>query len=160
MSKYKTRLKRGEKVVLYDEFLPYLEKYIKNGDANEATITSILAYHYKEGAREKNAQLFPVRSGKYQKSIKYTGSRRSKRKTLKGGPLSSIYEYNGARILPNEKKALSTINNNRTETFFSRGVILIQPRPWFFNAIRDMRDRGVGKKEINEYLIHQLMGKK
>ena len=159
MSKYETRLKRGEKVVLYDDFLPYLERYLKNGDANEATVTSIIAYKYKEGAREKNAQLFPIRSGKYQKSIKYTGSRKSKRKTLKGGPLSSIFEYNGANILPKEKEALSTINNPRTNTFITRGPIYVGPRPWFFNAVREMRNKGLGKKEINEYLVNQLLGR-
>ena len=144
--KYKTRLAKGELVVC-EENVTKMLKAAGNDKVLVPRVTSMFALYYKVGAREINARLFPINTGKYNRSIYYKGGPKARNKYLKGGQLSSIYEYNGAVIKPKDKKAISSINNpNSKTTFITRGEIVIQPRPWFFNTVRKMRDSGVGEE--------------
>ena len=157
--KYKTRLAKGEKVVCEEN----VTKMLKAAGSDKILVpqvTSMIALYYKAGAREVNARLFPINTGKYNKSIYYKGGPKARNKYLKGGQLSSIYEYNGAVINPKEKAALSSINNPYSKTsFITRGEIVIQPRPWFFDTVRKMRDSGVGE-EATLQAIRENMYKK
>ena len=144
--KYKTRLAKGEKVVCEEN----VTKMLKDAGSDKVLVpqvTSMIALYYKAGAREVNARLFPINTGKYNRSIFYKGGPKARNKYLKGGQLSSIYEYNGAIIKPKDKVAMSSINNAHSKiNFVSRGEIVIQPRPWFFDTVRKMRDSGVGEE--------------
>lgn len=157
--KYKTRLAKGEKVVC-EENVTKMLKAAGSDNVLVPQVTSMIALYYKEGAREVNARLFPINTGRYNKSIIYKGGPKARNKYLKGGQLSSIYEYNGAIINPKNKQALSSVNNPHSKiNFITKGEIEIKPRPWFFDAVRKMRDSGVGEEAAMQ-AIRENMYKK
>lgn len=155
-----TRIKRGEQVVFWDEISPRLEKL--NADAGVVSrVIGAVSLAYKTGAREENARTFQTHTGKYLKSINYKMARKSKRSVLYAGQLSSIFEKKGAEIF-GEGKTLSNFSTYQSKgvpLFVSRDYLIdIPARPWFYDAVRRMRDNGIADRAANQQLAWEILG--
>ncbi len=123
-------------------------------------VVGAAALRLKRHARDVNRRTFPKITGDYNKSIWYKQYKRSARANLYGGNLSSIYEYNGAFIQPMKGQALKFEINGKT--IFYKGVIRIDPKPWFFPAMEEAYQRGyvdqAAMKQIEKELKEHNLG--
>jgi len=123
-------------------------------------VVGAAALRLKRHARDVNKRTFPKITGDYNKSIWYKQYKRSARANLYGGNLSSIYEYNGALIQPMKGQALKFEINGKT--VFYKGVIRINPKPWFFPAMDEAYQRGyvdqAAMKQIERELKERNLG--
>lgn len=132
--------KRTKKSVSFnDEVSDLLEAFAADPLVISRVVGSA-ALRLKNHAREVNARTFPKITGGYCKSIWFKQYKRSARATLGGGNLSSIYEHNGAFIQPMKGEALKFVINGKT--IFYKGVIRIEPKPWFYHAMEEAYQRG------------------
>ena len=137
-----------------------LDKYDKDGTITGKLINK-MCRGFKAGLRKANAEKFNVVTGSYQRSIWYSHRRNGTRATVYGGQLSNIYEKRGARIMPIDRKALSSQNNPRqlSGLIITKGDIYIPPRPWFFAACRNLQSNGTILRDTNRYLAVLLREK-
>jgi hypothetical protein len=117
-------------------------------------VVGAAALRLKRHARDVNRRTFPKITGDYNKSIWYKQYKRSARANLYGGNLSSIYEYNGAFIQPMKGQALKFEINGKT--IFYKGVIRIDPKPWFFPAMEEAYQRGYVDKAAMKQIEREL----
>ncbi len=133
--------RRGKSLEFNDEVSRLLANF--SADADQVIVSRVVgaaANRLKEHARDVNKRTFPKRTGGYEKSIWYKQYKRSARANLYGGQLSSIYERQGALIQPMKGQALKFEINGKT--VFYKGVIRINPKPWFYESMKDAFSRG------------------
>jgi hypothetical protein len=143
--------------VLFDDSVSDQLKAFSADKGVVARVVGAVALRMKEHVRDAHSRTFPQRSGKYQKSIWYKQGRNSVRATLRSGNLTNIYERKGAFIQPESGEALKFEIDGKV--IFYKGVIRIQPRPWFDVAVRDAQSAGIDNQAALRQLDYEIREK-
>jgi hypothetical protein len=129
------------------EFDDQVSRILENFGSDQAVVARVVgaaAHRLKLYARVVHRRTFRQHSGSYLRSIWYKQGKKSARATLYAGNLSSIYERAGALVQPMKGRALKFEIDGRT--VFYTGVLRIEARPWFLQAMRDAESRGYVKQ--------------
>ena len=143
----------GRNVVIDDR----ISSQLKGFGADQGVVSRVvgaIALSLKSESRKEQSRTFNRRTGRYQKSIWYRQRRGQPRATLYAGNLSSIYERRGAFIQPMKGMALRFEINGKQ--IFYRGVIKIDARPWFADAIRRAQARELDTKAASRQLYKEI----
>ena len=134
-----------------------IKNQLKGFGADQGVVSRVVgavALSLKEQARMVQSRTFVQRTGRYNKSIWYKQRRGQPRAVLYAGNLSSVYERRGAFIQPMKGVALRFEINGRQ--IFYRGVIKVEARPWFYDAIRRACSRDVDTKAASRQLDKEI----